>query len=167
MIKKCIFFVLLLPGCLLSLLLHNDAMGFTREQLETFGANIEFIVQATPRYVWGGSSSIERGLDCSGAIYLAAKWAGMPVTRTTSLRMSAGLDGWVGNDIIDANARARLDLMFWTLKDHRPNGHVGVLLDRDHVAHASSTQGHATISPLEGVLREKLTAIRRLLGAEQ
>lgn len=126
---------------------------------------LTFIIAKHPQYTWGGAESLAQGLDCSGYIFLAGKWAGIPgITRTTALRMSLGLGGWHGRDI-DLSDADECDLSFWTFYEDRQNGHVGALVrgpdGEMHVTHASSRRG-VVLDDFDGVLLQKLTKLRRL-----
>lgn len=106
-----------------------------------------------------------KGVDCSGYLFLAAKWAGIPgVTRTTSQRMAMGFGGWIGRNI-DFTEADECDLPFWTFKQHRPCGHVGMFLRDLHgmpgVTHASSKRG-VVFDDLTGPLLRNLSKVRRL-----
>jgi len=104
-------------------------------------------------------------LDCSGYLFLAAKRAAIPgITRTTSLHMSMGLGGWTGREI-SLDDSDECDLVFWTLADNRPCGHVGALL-RDtngalKVTHAGVRRG-VVLENLRGPIFPNLTKVRRL-----
>ena len=102
-----------------------------------------------------------KGVDCSGYLYLAGRRAGMPVKRSTSKRMAQGLDGWVGKDV-PSGKEQELDLPFWTFKPDRPNGHVGVFWEKGKVTHASPSRDRVVVDKLKGVLKSKLSLIRRL-----
>ncbi len=137
------------------------------EWVDSFEFQLAAIERMAPKYVWGGSESPEKGLDCSGYLYLAAKWAGIPgVRRTTSERMSKGLDGWKSVEIGLSQA-GKGHLAFWTMKPERPAGHVGAFTnpkDEEYKAvyHASSSYGRVVRKPLDGVLLEKLEQVREL-----
>ncbi|MCA1961482.1 MAG: NlpC/P60 family protein [Desulfomonile sp.] len=136
-----------------------EALG--REYARLFELELATLIHVQPRYVWGGIDETT-GVDCSGYVFLAARRAGMPVRRTTSARMAEGEAGW------DGAARERghhrhLDLVFWTLKPHRPNGHTGVVWrGPDRVTHASRSKGRVVVAPLVGELDRGLTKIIRL-----
>ncbi len=122
-----------------------------------------------PKYLRGGASDLEEGLDCSGYVYLAAKWAGIPgICRTTSFRMSQGFGGWSGRDIKLSDAD-ECDLLFWTFSKNQPFGHVGALLRGPHgckqAAHASPRLG-VVLRPLKGSLTQNLSKVRRLTIGE-
>jgi hypothetical protein len=151
-----------------------EALGplYTRN----FRSELKAIIDVHPRYQWGGSESERKGLDCSGYLFLAARRAGLPVRRTTSHRMARGESGW------DSVAVARdsikpCDMVFWTFKERRPDGHVGVIWSackrnysqneddrRDAcptVTHASSRRG-VVIAVLRGYLKRRMSKISRL-----
>jgi cell wall-associated NlpC family hydrolase len=127
------------------------------------------IIKQHPQYLWGGSSDLNKGLDCSGYVYLAARWAGIPgVTRTTSLRMAQGFGGWTGKDV-DLEQGVDCDLLFWTFAPNKPFGHVGFLVltgqGRKETAHASPRLG-VVLRPLRGSLKQNLIKVRRLTIGE-
>jgi hypothetical protein len=116
-----------------------------------------------------GSEDLERGLDCSGYMYLAAKWAGIPgVTRTTAYRMAMGFGGWIGRDV-SLDAADECDLTFWTMEDDRPHGHVGAFLrdpaGKRKVTHASYSRG-VILEDLNQRLMKDLSKVRRLTIGE-
>ena len=82
--------------------------------------------------------------------------------------MSMGFGGWVGRDI-KLEAAEECDLIFWTLDDERPSGHVGAFLrDSDghrKVTHASSSRG-VILQDLNQYLRKNLEKVRRLTIGE-
>lgn len=79
----------------------------------------------------------KRGLDCSGAMNAAARWGGLPVTRTTARRMSEGEDGWDSILVPGGLNRAQeLDLICWPRPAER-HGHVGAC----HLGHQSRLLG--------------------------
>ena len=139
--------------------------AFGKAYRDSFRRQLSFIVSKKPAYAWGGSASIEQGLDCSGYLFLAAKWAGIPgITRTTAHRMSLGLGGWDSNPARLGQIQ-ECDLVFWTFSAARPNGHVGAFLE-DHagghkVTHASTSRGVIS-EPFTASLRKNLTSVRRL-----
>ena len=143
----------------------HECRAFRSEYRNSFKRQLEFIVSKKPRYAWGGSNDISSGLDCSGYLYLAAKWAGVPgVTRTTACRMALGLGGWTSRPVaIDASQDC--DLVFWTFSPTRQNGHVGALLKaapKDRVvAHASTLRG-VIAEPLNKFPAKSLSGLRRL-----
>ena len=131
------------------------------------------IAAKKPVYVKGGATDPSKGLDCSGYLYLAAKWAGIPgPRRTTSFNMSQGIDGW-SSDVIPFFTMAQdVDIAFWTWAKTpwKINSHTGTFLrgepkekqgdDGLSVAHAGS-RGVAIV-PFRGVFVNDLSLIRRL-----
>jgi hypothetical protein len=121
-----------------------------------FEEELDRIIERRPKYVWGGSEDESKGLDCSGMLFLAARRAGVPVRRTTAVRMAAGESGWT-HIRVSRGEHDHLDTVWWTLKPGRPCGHVGVVWrDQDRVAHASSSHGATVVTPMEGKLRDNV-----------
>jgi cell wall-associated NlpC family hydrolase len=126
------------------------------------------IIDKKPKYLWGGSESEEKGIDCSGYLYLAAKRAGIPVHRTTAIQMEAGLAGWKNKKILLDEAE-ELDLVWWTWKDkpNRPHGHIGVFLINNRgsklleVSHSSTSKG-VVVQQLRGGLLRDISSLKRL-----
>lgn len=142
-----------------------DAFGLAEPYRRSLQSQLTFIIAKHPPYAWGGANDLEKGVDCSGYLFLAAKWAGIPgITRTTSARMAQGLGGWNSRPIGLRQALA-CDLVFWTFTEGRPNGHVGAFLadraGRRMVTHASQRRG-VIGEELDGQLLRGVTGIRRL-----
>jgi hypothetical protein len=142
-----------------------DAHALGDSYRRAFESHLLFIVAKHPRYSWGGASDLDKGLDCSGYLFLAAKWAAIPgITRTTSAKMAAGLGGWNSRKI-GLEQTGTGDLVFWTFRPDRPNGHVGALLfdrtGRRTVTHASTRRG-VVRGDLNPGLLEQMTGVRRL-----
>ena len=161
--------------CLLSFWLSvlcfagRDAWCLSEHYEKSLKEQLLFIIRKHPKYLRGGANDLERGLDCSGYVYLAAKWAGIPgISRTTSFRMSQGFGGWSGRDIKLSNAE-ECDLLFWTFSKNQPFGHVGAMLrgaqGRKQAAHASPRLG-VVLRPLKGSLAQNLSKVRRLTIGE-
>ena len=163
--KRVLTLWLLLFSLLAQSFAGREAHGLSPQFSASFRRQLNFIVARNPRYVWGGSNAIESGLDCSGYIYLAAKWAGLPgITRTTSSRMAQGLGGWTSISV-NLESAEELDLVFWTFSVTRPDGHVGAFLkitpNGRVVTHASSSRG-VIAEPLGRRLTETISRVRRL-----
>jgi hypothetical protein len=145
------------------------AYGLGEQYANSFKKNIQTIINAHPKYVWGGSESEAKGVDCSGYIYLAAKRSGMPVSRTTARNMRHGLGGWTGNNIL-FNSAEELDIVWWTFTSARSDGHIGILWqDRNGfpaVTHASSSSGGVVVGYIQGSLFRDISALRRLTIGE-
>lgn len=143
----------------------HEAWALSESYKRSFQRQLHFIISKHPKYTWGGAEDIEKGLDCSGYIFLAAKWAAIPgITRTTANRMALGMGGWVGREI-GLNDADKCDLAFWTFTMGRPHGHTGVFLGdkegRQEVTHASAHSG-VVVERLYGPLLRNLTRVRRL-----
>ncbi len=135
---------------------------------DSFRKNLWIIIDRHPAYSWGGSESEQKGVDCSGYIYLAAKRSGIPVKRVTAFQMRHGAGGWIGKES-DLGHTGELDLVWWTWidKPHRPHGHVGVFLigrrsELLEVTHSSSSRG-VVVQELKGIFLRDISAIRRLI----
>jgi hypothetical protein len=154
--------------CIASQLLGSTVEALTPEQEQKLEKEIWIIIDRQPKYVWGGAESEDKGLDCSGFLYLAARRANLPVRRTTALNMSRGLAGWHGINVKLHLAR-ECDIPFWTWKgSDRKCGHVGILI-RDRrgdpkVTHASQLRGRVVVEDLKGKLLTDLDTVRRLQG---
>ena len=140
--------------------------ALTLEQEQRLEKELWQIIDRQPKYVWGGSESEDKGLDCSGYIYLAARRAGFCVRRTTAYNMSRGYSGWDGITISLHVAR-ECDIPFWTWQgSNRKCGHVGILIrDRrgaQKVTHASQLRGRVVVEDMKGKLLTDLDVLRRL-----
>ncbi|MFH0821501.1 MAG: NlpC/P60 family protein [Pseudomonadota bacterium] len=143
----------------------DEAHALGPDYSSAFKRELRIIMEARPKYLFGGSTDERAGLDCSGYLFLAARRAGMPVRRTTARRMALGEGGWHGREIPLSRAND-LDLVWWTLHPNNPSGHVGVFWDdRRHAAHASSTRG-VVVDRLIGILKKSITKVRRLTLGE-
>lgn len=164
-------FLLLLCACLwLCSCATSDALEPGLKQ--SFKTALKDIAAKKPVYLKGGASDIKKGLDCSGYIYLAGKWAGIPeLKRSTAARMAQGFDGWLGSQVLLMQA-TDCDLPFWTWKTNplRVNGHVGAFLTGEpkerrgrnglSIAHASPRG--VVIVPFKYTFLDDLSLIRRL-----
>ncbi len=100
-------------------------------------------------YLWGGRTSL--GLDCSALVQLSLMAAGKSAPRDTDLQ-----EKMIGVPV-DGGYQGRLergDIIFW-------RGHVGILLDRKRLIHAS---GHHMVVVVEP-LAEAIGRIARRSGA--
>jgi hypothetical protein len=108
-------------------------------------------------YLWGGRTSL--GLDCSALVQLSLMATGRSAPRDTDLQ-----EKMVGVPV-EGGYQASLkrgDLIFW-------RGHVGILLDRTRIVHASGHHMTVVIEPLAeaiGRIARKHgspTSVRRIL----
>jgi cell wall-associated NlpC family hydrolase len=140
--------------------------NFERELMNIFREN--------PRYVMSGKikpdAPTSEGIDCSRLFYLAQKRAGGVRKRVPARDMALGKGGWEGTTVNALPDAKHLDLFFFTLKEGRPLGHVGILLIMNriwHLGHASSGRGQTVIDEIMLVppfswITEKLKLIRRI-----
>lgn len=156
---------------MLGLGFSSTSEALSPELQASFKRHLDNIIRMKPRYVWGGAESEEKGIDCSGYLFLAAKRAAIPgIKRTTAIEMARGRGGWAGVDILPDELFSNVeecDLPFWTWHDKpwRPYGHVGAFLMGENgllqVTHASLKRG-VVLVPFEGPLVRDLAKIRRL-----
>ncbi len=97
-------------------------------------------------YFWGGRSGF--GIDCSGLVQVALARAGIPAPRDTEQQISE-----IGKAV---DTPQRGDIVFFP-------GHVGIMVDDDHILHANGFHMKVTVEPLKIVTErsEKITGIRR------
>lgn len=150
-----------------TLLIVSNCYALSSRYAESFRKNLWLIIERHPHYTWGGSESEQKGVDCSGYLYLAAKRSGIPVKRVTAIQMRVGAGGWSGKDIGLEHA-GELDIVFWTWKEspNRPHGRVGAFItgrqsDLLEVTHSSSSKG-VVVQELKGQLFKDISAIRKL-----
>jgi len=125
----------------------------------------EFLKTIAMKYLntpfqWGGKSSF--GIDAPGFTQMAFKISGYRLGRTTQEQSKQGREI---KNLADAYPG---DLAFFTSKDEK-NGHVGVLLSKDKVIHASGKVGIDSVQQ-EGIINtetkvntHQLLQIRRVL----
>jgi hypothetical protein len=85
-------------------------------------------------YLWGGRSG--DGLDCSGLIQMILMLTGITAPRDSDQQLAA-----LGEDIAEDEELRRGDLVFF------PN-HVGLMVDKDRIIHATSHAMQVVIEPL-------------------
>jgi hypothetical protein len=156
----------LLFGCVM-LLVGSSCYALNGHYAESFRKNLWLIIDRHPHYSWGGSESEQKGVDCSGYLYLAARRSAIPVKRVTAFQMRAGAGGWSGKDINLKHA-GELDIVFWTWKEspNRPHGHAGAFIAGRksgllEVTHSSSSKG-VIVQELKGQLLRDISAMRYL-----
>lgn len=94
-------------------------------------------LRGTP-YLWGGRDSM--GLDCSGLVQSALERAGISSLRDTD--MQEATLGEALPEPIDFRTLKRGDLVFW-------KGHVGVMLDGEHLIHANAFHMRVEVERLD------------------
>jgi cell wall-associated NlpC family hydrolase len=108
-------------------------------------------------YLWGGRTSL--GLDCSALVQLSLAACGRPAPRDTDLQEKM-LGETVAGGITGNLARG--DLVFW-------RDHVGILVDRQRLVHASGFHMKVVVEPLAGAIGRIArahgapTSVRRLV----
>jgi hypothetical protein len=133
--------------------------------------NLDIALSKNSKYVWGAIGTEKDGIfqvDCSGLgfyITSSVRRAGIPVKRTTSERMSHGMDGWDSVEV-DINDADEADIIFFTFSKDRPRGHVGYMKTHKKsnllmVIHASSSKKKIAQEGVKGELLDHFTVMRR------
>jgi hypothetical protein len=106
-------------------------------------------------YVWGGRGGA--GIDCSGLVQRGLASAGVSAPRDSDMQLAE-----TGTLLADTEALKRADLIFFP-------GHVGMMVDADHMLHATRHHGKTVIEPLADVVArvakehpQAITARKRL-----
>ncbi len=106
-------------------------------------------------YVWGGRGGA--GVDCSGLLQRGLAAAGIAAPRDSDMQLAE-----TGNLLADDAPLKRADLIFFP-------GHVGIMVDEDHLLHATRHHGKTVIEPLADVVArvsaehpQAITARKRL-----
>ena len=153
---------------LLFVVFVSNVSALSPQYETTLKQNLWIIIDKHPRYAWGGSEAEEKGIDCSGYLFLAAKRSGLPVKRETAIRMESGLGNWTAKKVSLDEAN-ELDIVWWTwlTSPQRKNGHVGFFLVNKkgskllEVTHSSSSRG-VVVQQLKGSLLRDISSIKRL-----
>ncbi|RMG64325.1 MAG: hypothetical protein D6722_16945 [Bacteroidetes bacterium] len=110
-------------------------------------------------YLWGGRGGF--GIDCSGFMQVLFRMVGISLPRDSSVQAQAGTE-------VAPGAHRAGDLAFFAKPGQTRITHVGLLIDRDQIIHASgkvridrfSPQG---IHPPHSQLSHELITLRRCL----
>lgn len=99
-------------------------------------------------YLYGGRSAL--GVDCSGLVQLALSYCALPCPRDTADQVKIGKPVAHGDE-------KRGDIVFFA-------GHVGILIDRDHILNATARTMDVRIERLTALaeIYKGITAVRRL-----
>ena len=108
------------------------------------------------KYLWGGYTNPNEGLDCSGlghyALTKALQDTGYRVQRVAARDMFLGRGGWAGRNYFELRDRGHLDATFLT-SGHKPweRDHVGFLIQNKDgsfdVIEASGSAGRVVRRP--------------------
>jgi cell wall-associated NlpC family hydrolase len=107
-------------------------------------------------YKWG-SSSPERGFDCSGLVtHVFQQVAGIVLPRSSQNMSKVG-------EKIDKSDLQPGDLVFFNTR-RRPNSHVGIYIGDDQFVHAPGRGGEVEISGMqESYWKKRFNGARRML----
>ncbi|MDB5809298.1 MAG: cell wall hydrolase [Betaproteobacteria bacterium] len=107
-------------------------------------------------YKWG-SSSPERGFDCSGLVtHVFQQVAGVVLPRSSQNMSKVG-------EKIDKSDLQPGDLVFFNTR-RRPNSHVGIYIGDDQFVHAPGRGGEVEISGMqESYWKKRFNGARRML----
>jgi len=122
----------------------------TQQQMDTILTRTQLELHLNPAYVFG-AAGIDPGVpgDCSGKVRAILMAAGIKLERMRASDISQAKDGWRFPVVMYSAARPGA-VVVMTLQKHRPNGHVGMLVEsvqdgKTRMAHASSTWGFIAV----------------------
>ena len=127
------------------------------DQYEKDFVEVAWRFAGTP-YFWGGRTGVR--IDCSALVQTALVACGMASPRDSSPQSRE-----LGVQICRENGLCRGDLVFW-------GGHVGIMVNRTDMLHATDNSMRVQIEPLQGVIerrrreepegKKEITVVRRL-----
>ena len=88
-------------------------------------------------YVWGSSSPVNGGFDCSGFINYALNTAGYKVART-NVNGYWNNDGYLGQKLSKLRQPVRGDIIFFENTYAAGPTHIGIMLNNDQFIHANT-----------------------------
>lgn len=142
--------------------LHADRAGWVHKRhvaelnaLESDPAAIAERFLGAP-YLWGARQSV--GIDCTGLMQQAFEAVGVLLPRDSDMQYA-----WAGRDIPDwrsSGALRRGDLVFW-------KGHVGIMMDAEHMMHANAWHMAVAVEPLEGAITRIANYYAEPIGARR
>ena len=102
-------------------------------------------------YKWGGVT--QRGLDCSGFTQMVYRKLGVNLPRTSREQARVGVS-------VPRNSLQVGDLVFFSVQNDHID-HVGIVVGKNQIAHATSRRGRVVIEPLSSVYPSCFTTARR------
>jgi hypothetical protein len=109
-------------------------------------------------YLWGGRTFM--GIDCSGYMQVVYKACGLDLPRDTSQQI------YVGHDVAFSDIKA-CDLVFFRNYGGEKVSHVGMMMDKKQIIHASGKVKINDLSKeglyIDGQLAYEILAIKRMI----
>jgi cell wall-associated NlpC family hydrolase len=146
-----------LAGDLLALAIGGIAMGHATHARAAKAApwpeiHDKALAMLGTEYVFGRND--DEAVDCSALMQQIFASAGIALPRTVHELMHTGVP------VSRTHAQAG-DLAIYRWRPHQL--HVALVLDRQHIVHASPSAGEVVVTPLDSDWQRRLIAVRRVL----